>query len=291
MTGSTDGVGRCVAETLGRAGYTILIHGRDRHRADAVVAGIKAAGGQATAYLADFSSLADVRLLASGILESHPVIDAVINNAGVGFGQPGETRAESKDGHELRFAVNYLAPFLLTYLLLPGLANGRGRVVNVASVGQAPIDFDDVMLNHDWSGERADRQSKLALIMATFDLALALRPFGVTVNALHPATFIPTAMVLESGVALLSTVREGADAIVQLVTAPQWHGRSGLYFDGTRPAQAHAQAYDPEARSRLRVLSFELVRLGHPDEQRGPGVERPGHSHTAAFPSSEDISI
>ncbi len=275
ITGSTDGVGRRVAEILGAAGHTILIHGRDARRAETVAKEIATAGGTAEVYLADFSSLAEVRSLADAILRDHPVIDVLINNAGIGFGRPGGAREVSPDGHELRFAVNYLAPFLLTRLLLPVLTGRGGRIVNVASVGQEPIDFADVMLTRDWNGQRAYRQSKLALIMFTFDLAEELSPAGVVVNAVHPATFMATTMVRESGVAPWSTVKEGAEAILQLATLPELAGWSGLYFEGKQPAKANAQAYDAEARSRLRALSFALVGLKPPDASPSNAATHP----------------
>lgn len=271
VTGSTDGAGRQVAEILGRRGHMILVHGRDRRRAEAVARNIEAAGGRARVFLSDFSSLEDVRALAGTILRDHPRIDVLINNAGIGFGPPGGGRAESRDGHELRFAVNYLAPFLLTRFLLPGLPAGLGRIVNVASVGQEPIDLSDIMLRRGWSGERAYRRSKLALIMLSFDLAEELRGAGVTVNALHPATFMATTMVRESGIAPQSSVEEGAAAIVALAVSPRLEGKTGLYFDGERPVRAHDQAYDAGMRARLRDLSFALVGLAPSATSTPPG--------------------
>lgn len=265
ITGSTDGVGRRVAEILGSAGHTILVHGRDAQRADAVAKEIAASGGKADVYLADFSSLAEVRSFTDAVSRDHPHIDVLINNAGIGFGRPGGAREVSRDGYELRLAINYLAPFLLTRLLLPTLTARGSRIVNVASVGQEPIDVADIMLTRHWDGQRAYRQSKLALIMFTFDLAEELRAAGVTVNALHPATFMATTMVQESGVAPWSTVEEGSKAILQLAVSPGLEGRTGLYFDGKQPAKANAQAYDTEARSRLRSLSFALAGLEPPD--------------------------
>src|SRR5690606_26095952 len=177
-------------------------------------------------------------------------------------GRPGAPRETSADGHELRFAVNYLAGFLLTHLLLPLLKKSApARIVNVASAGQQPIDFADVMLERGYSGARAYCQSKLAQIMFTFDLAEDLRGSGVTVNALHPATYMDTTMVRGAGVTPISTVEEGAEAILYLATSPALEGRSGLYFDGLREARAHPQAYDAEARRRLKALSLQLTGL------------------------------
>ena len=261
ITGSTDGVGRMVATRLGEDGWRILVHGRDRTRGDKVVAAIKAAGGSAEFLQADLSVLAEVRRLASAVQQTTKRLDLLINNAGIGSGGPQGTREESADGHELRFAVNYVSGFLLTHLLLPLIKNSEpARIVNVSSLGQQAIDFDDVMLTHDYSGMRAYRQSKLAQILFTIDLASELDGTGITVNALHPATFMNTAMVRQFGTPM-STVEEGADAILKLAMSPDLERRSGLYFNGQREAKADAQAYDAEARQRLRTLSLKLAGL------------------------------
>ncbi|HLN08289.1 MAG TPA: SDR family NAD(P)-dependent oxidoreductase [Xanthobacteraceae bacterium] len=261
ITGSTDGVGRLVARRLGAAGAIVLLHGRDRARGEAVAAEIAAGrAGAATFYQADLSSLDAVRELAAAIRRDRPRLDLLINNAGIGSASGGRQRRTSADGYELRFAVNYLAGFLLTQLLLPLLvASAPARIVNVASAGQYPIDFDDPMLTTSYDGTRAYAQSKLAQIMFTIDLARELEGSGVTVNALHPATYMDTTMVRASGVTPASTVDEGADAILNLALSPALEGQSGLYFDRQRRSRANAQAYDDGARDRLRKLSLELL--------------------------------
>ncbi|HEY1364534.1 MAG TPA: SDR family NAD(P)-dependent oxidoreductase [Xanthobacteraceae bacterium] len=261
VTGSTDGVGRRVALELGRAGARVLIHGRDRPRAESVIEALRAAGNSsARCYLADLSSLDEVRRLAAAIRRDDQRLDLLINNAGIGSAAGGRQRRTSADGHELRFAVNYLAGFLLTRLLLPLLlASAPSRVVNVASAGQSPIDFDDVMLTRHYDGGRAYTQSKLAQIMFTFDLARELDGSRVTVNCLHPATYMDTTMVRESGVPPISTVDEGAAAILYLAASPDLEGKTGLYFNGRRPARANPQAYDEAARKRLLELSRQLT--------------------------------
>jgi NAD(P)-dependent dehydrogenase (short-subunit alcohol dehydrogenase family) len=183
---------------------------------------------------------------------------ALVNNAGIGVSSPG--REVSAAGFELRFAVNYLAGFLLTRLLLPALEGVESaRIVNVASAGQQPIDFSDVMLTRGYSGARAYRQSKLAQILFTFDLAKELSGRNITVNCLHPATFMDTTMVRLSGVQPISTVEQGGEAILQLIESPALADRTGLYFSGMHEARADPQAYDQDARRRLRALSFGLV--------------------------------
>lgn len=261
ITGSTDGVGRMVAERLGADDWRVLVHGRDRARGGEVVAAITKAGGAAEFIEADLSSLAGVRRLADAVQKTTARLDLLINNAGIGSGGPQGTRQTGADGYELRFAVNYLSGFLLTHLLLPLLKKSApSRIVNVASLGQQALDFADVMLTKDYSGMRAYRQSKLAQILFTIDLAAELEGSGVTVNALHPATFMDTKMVREFGTPM-STVAEGAEAILKLATSPELEGRSGLYFNGKEQARANEQAYDAQAREKLHVLSLELAGL------------------------------
>jgi NAD(P)-dependent dehydrogenase (short-subunit alcohol dehydrogenase family) len=260
ITGSTDGVGRSVAMQFGAAGARVLVHGRDEDRGQRVVAGIRQAGGIAEFLAADLASLAEVRRLADAVRETEARLDILINNAGIGTA--GAVRQVSADGHELRFAVNYLAGFALTHLLLPLIRNSApARIVNVASAGQQAIDFDDVMLTRGYSGRRAYCQSKLAQIMFTIDLARELAGSGISVTALHPATYMDTSMVRRAGVTPMSTVEEGAEAILNLAVSPGIEGRSGRYFNGLREARADPQAYDDAARRRLKTISFELTGL------------------------------
>ena len=261
ITGSTDGVGRAVAHRLAAEGARVLVHGRDQARGGQTVADIQRAGGSATFLAADLASLEEVRRLADAVITNTGRLDILINNAGIGTA--GTARQTSTDGHELRFAVNYLAGFLLTHRLLPLLrASAPARIVNVASAGQQAFDFADVMLTHGYSGTRAYCQSKLAQIMFTIDLAEQLAGSGIIVNALHPATYMNTTMVRRAGVTPMSTVEEGAEAIFHLAVAPDVEGHSGRYFNGLREARAAAQAYDAEARRRLRNLSAALTGIG-----------------------------
>jgi NAD(P)-dependent dehydrogenase (short-subunit alcohol dehydrogenase family) len=263
VTGSTDGVGRYVAAKLAAAGAKVLIHGRDKQRAKSLADEIRGQGhGEPIFYQADLSSLAGARQLAEGVTAAHKRLDVFIGNAGIGSKTLGSERRTSADGHELRFAVNYLSGFLLAYLLLPLLkASAPSRIVNVASLGQHPIDFDDVMITKGYNGSRAYAQSKLAQIMFTIDLAAELRGSGVTVNSLHPATYMNTTMVREGGITPISTVEQGGDAILHLADGDDVAAKSGLFFNGMQQAQANPQAYDEAARKRLRVLSLELTGL------------------------------
>jgi NAD(P)-dependent dehydrogenase (short-subunit alcohol dehydrogenase family) len=258
-----DGRGRSAGCGAARAaGARVLVHGRNRKRGEEVVAEIEKGGGAAAFLAADLASLPEVRRLADAVRQTTDRLDILINNAGIGTGGAGASRQTSADGHELRFAVNYLAGFLLTHLLLPLIRNSASaRVVNVASAGQQAIDFSDLMLVRGYSATRAYCQSKLAQIMFTVDLADELRGSGVTVNALHPATYMDTTMVRAAGITPWSTVEEGAEAILHLATSPALEGRSGLYFDGQREARADRQAYDAQARQRLKAISLELSGL------------------------------
>ena len=260
ITGSTDGVGRVVATRLAEAGAHVLVHGRDQDRGTSVVSAIQRAGGSAAFLSADLASLEEVRRLAQTVQRSERRLDILINNAGIGTA--GSNRLVSVDGHELRFAVNYLAGFLLTHLLLPLIRQSTpARIVNVSSAGQQALDFDDVMLTHGFSGARAYCQSKLAQIMFTIDLAQQLAGSGITVFALHPATYMNTTMVRRAGVTPISSVEQGADAILNLAASPGIEEHSGHYFNGLREARADTQAYDTEARRLLRTLSLQLTGL------------------------------
>lgn len=262
VTGATDGVGRVVARRLAGSGWRVLAHGRNAGRGAALVREIEDAGGQATFLPADLSSLAEVRRLAEAVTLETDGLPLLINNAGIGTVGDAPGRAESADGYELRFAVNYLAGFLLTHLLLPMLkAAAPARIVNVSSAGQQPIDFGDVMLTRGYSGMRAYCQSKLAQVLFTIDLADELKGSGVTVNCLHPSTYMDTTMVRRTGTTPISSVETGADAIMQLALSPELDGRSGLYFNVMDEARANPQAYDAAARTRLRDLSHELTGL------------------------------
>ena len=265
ITGSTDGVGKLVAQRLAQAGAHVLLHGRNREKGRQALADTRAATGsdRLEFHLADLASLREVHGLADMVSARHARLELLINNAGIGFGPRDAMRREiSRDGYELRFAVNYLSGFLLTHLLLPTLqGSAPARIVNVSSAGQYPIDFDDVMLVRDYEGTRAYRQSKLAQVMFTVDLAERLKGSGLTVNCLHPATFMNTNMVIESGYAPMSRVEDGADAILNLATSPALEGKTGRYFDGQREARANSQAYDGAARRRLWDLSMRLTGL------------------------------
>lgn len=277
ITGATNGLGHWLAVRLAELGAGVIIHGRDPDRLDATARAMQDEGGGRPhgTVLADLADLSQVDQLADEVLKEFDTLHVLVNNAGVGFGPPGAARQLSADGLELRFAVNYLAGYHLTNRLLPLLKRSApARIVNVASIGQEPIDFDDPMLEHDYSGIQAYRRSKLAQIMFTIDLAERLRGTGVTANALHPASLMDTAMVREMNFTALSTLDDGGEATLRLINDPALAEVSGRFYDQTVDTPPHPQAADPEARRRLRELSDTLIAqaLGatQPDRERSP---------------------
>jgi NAD(P)-dependent dehydrogenase (short-subunit alcohol dehydrogenase family) len=257
ITGATDGLGRALAARAHGEGWEVLAHGRSEARLAALAHELD---GVRT-FRADLASLAAVEDLADAVLGTVDRLDALVGNAGIGSTVPGEgRRMESADGHELRFAVNYLAEYALARRLLGLLRDSApARAVQVASAGQMPIDFADVMLERDYDGTRAYCQSKLAQIMLAFDLAEELDGAGVTATALHPGTYMPTKIVTGSGIAPVTPLEHGVDATWRLVADPALAGVSGRYFDGTRERRPHGQALDTDDRAALRELSAGLT--------------------------------
>jgi len=262
ITGATDGLGRGLATELAPTGARLILHGRDEEKGLALIDDLRPhAAGEMEWRRADLASLDQVRELADS-LSGEERIDILVNNAGIGSARP---REESEDGYELTFQVNYLAPFLLTRRLLPLIeGSAPSRIVNISSAGQAPIDFDDVMLERHYSGVQAYAQSKLALVMFTFDLAEELEGTGVTANCLHPGTYMPTQMVRQAGVDPVTPLEDGIAATLRLITSPELERVNGHYFDGTSESAPHPQAEDPDARGRLRELSEELTGIHSP---------------------------
>jgi len=293
ITGATDGLGRSLANRLAAGGARVILHGRNRSKLARVAVEIAERFDvpEPPAVVADLADLSQVRRLSYEISTLTDRLDVLVCNAGIGSGAPElTTRQVSADGYELRFAVNYLAGFDLTLRLLPllraaaasggptrtpgrrlapgpgtasgpGAASGPGpaRIVYVASLGQAPINFDDVMLEHDYSGTRAYGQSKLAQITSGFLLADRLRQANITVNSLHPATYMPTKIVLQSIGRTVDSLETGTAATLRLIDDPALANVTGAFFDRTRKSRADASAYDPEVQNRLWKLSLELT--------------------------------
>lgn len=238
ITGATSGLGRYLARRLA-PDHDVLVHGRDRERTEALAAELAC-----RPVVADLSDLGQVRRLAAEV----GAVDVLINNAGIGYGK---AREVSADGHELRLAVMYLAPVLLTRLVTV-----RERVLNVGSQGQDSLDLDDLMMERAYDGITAYRRAKLALVMATFDLAAA-RP-DLRVNVVHPATYMDTNMVRGGGGTPLNTVEYGGEKTLRVLAAEA----TGTYFHEDQPVDAHADAYREELRARLRAATDAI--LGSP---------------------------
>ncbi|MEK2470232.1 SDR family NAD(P)-dependent oxidoreductase [Tetragenococcus halophilus] len=198
ITGATDGLGKMTAERFAKQGARILLHGRNEEKGFKTIEEIQqTTGNQSLKYFnGDFSSLQSVAKLAEKIIANSEKIDLLINNAGIGGGPKSQKQRElSQDGYELRWSINYLAQVLLTRKLLP-MIKDHARIINIASVGQAPIDFNDINMEKHYEGYLAYERSKLALIMFTFDLATELQEREIHVNALHPSDSVILLLVL-----------------------------------------------------------------------------------------------
>jgi retinol dehydrogenase 14 len=271
VTGATSGIGRATALELATMGAHVAIAGRDRVRTQRAAREIRAAGGRnVDVFVADLSSQAQVRRLAGEVLEGLPRIDVLVNNAG-GYWS---TRHVTEDGLERTFALNHLAPFLLTNLLLDRLEQSApARVVTVASNAHAQgrIDFDDLQGMRSYSGSRAYSQSKLANVLFSYQLARRLRGSAVTANALHPG-LVRTSFGAEDPeriqrllVPLLRPVMkspaQGAATSIHLASAAELEQVSGRYFANRRPTKSSTRSYDQAVAARLWEASADLVNL------------------------------
>lgn len=271
ITGGTSGIGKATAEGCARLGARVGIAGRDRRRAESAASGIKAStGGTVDVFVADLSSLAEVRRLASEVLDAYPRLDVLVNNAGGVWA----TRHTTTDGLERTLAVNHLAPFLLTWLLLDRLkASAPSRIITVASAREnmAKIDFDDLQGAARYGGTRAYNQSKLANIMFTYELARRLAGSGVTATVLHPGVVrtslgtgdMPTVNKLANlGRSLMKSPEQGAATSVYLACSPEVEGITGAYFVGRKARKSSKRSRDPDAALRLWQVSAQLAGLG-----------------------------
>jgi len=269
VTGGTGGIGRATALGLAGMGAHLAIAGRDRGRAEAAAREIRVVtGGQVEVFVADLSAQAEVRRLAGEVLQCLSRIDVLVNNAG-GYWN---TRHLTADGLERTFAVNHLAPFLLTGLLLDRLKHSApARVVTVSSNAHATglIDFSDLQGERSYSGARAYSQSKLANVLFTYELARRQPATCVTVNALHPGV-VRTAFGAEdpSGIQRLfipvmrpfmKSPARGAATSVHVASAPDLEQVTGGYFAAGRPRSSAARSYDEAAAARLWQVSAHLT--------------------------------
>jgi retinol dehydrogenase-14 len=272
VTGGTGGIGRAAAIALASMGARVGITGRDRARAEHAAAAITRKSGNPAVdvFVADMSSQAEVRRLAHEVLAAYPRLDVLLNNVG-GFWA---NRHLTADGLEHTFALNHLAPFLLTSLLLERLkSSAPARIVTVSSGAQSMgrIDFDDLMGEGTYSGQRAYNQSKLANVMFTYELARCLEGTGVTATVLHPG-------VTNTGFGAEDTARgwgpliaimrlfmqkpaQGAETSVYLASSPEAEGLTGQYFASRMPRLSHKASYDAATTARLWQVSADLVGL------------------------------
>jgi NAD(P)-dependent dehydrogenase (short-subunit alcohol dehydrogenase family) len=268
VTGASSGIGAAAAVRLAGRGATVIPVGRHARRLEAVAKRIESAGGgSAEPQRTDFASLSEVRRLAEELLDRHGRIDVLVNNAGTYTGR----RQVTQDGHERTLAVNHLAPFLLTNLLLDRLrASAPARIVVTSSDAQRGglLDFDDIELERRWSAMRAYSNSKLANVLFTRALARRLAGQGVVANCFHPGV-VATRLVRDGltslawmGVRVLGRrPRSGADTLVYLATSAATADVSGRYFVDRRPATLVGQAADDDAAELLWEMSESLVGL------------------------------
>jgi NAD(P)-dependent dehydrogenase (short-subunit alcohol dehydrogenase family) len=271
ITGATSGIGKATATGLANMGASVVMIGRDRGRGEAALAEVKekSTGASLNLMLADLSSQEEIRRLADEVKESYPRVDVLINNAGVIRSE----RITTADGLETTFAVNHLAHFLLTNLLLDALkASAPSRIVNVASGEQrnGTIDFDDLQGEKGYKGAKAYSQSKLATVLFTYELARRLEGTGVSANCLHPGV---VGTNLGSGVSgvfgftvralrpLMKSPEKGAQTSVYLASSPEVEGVSGRYFAKKAEARSSDASYDERLARRLWEASADLTNL------------------------------
>jgi NAD(P)-dependent dehydrogenase (short-subunit alcohol dehydrogenase family) len=282
VTGGTGGIGRATAIGLAALGARVAITGRDLPRAASVAAEIRGTTGnpEVAAFAADLSSQAEVRRLADAVLDAYPRLDVLLNNVGGSW----NTRHVTADGLERTFAVNHLAAFLLTNLLLDRLkASAPARVVTVSSAAQSTgaIDFDDLQSERDYSERRTYPQAKLASVMFTYELARRLEGTGVTANVLHPGVVNTAFGAEDPGLIFkvlvpfmrpfMKTPAKGAATSIFLASSPEVEGVSGQYFANSSPRASSKASYDVPAATRLWLVSADLAGL----EPSGPASPSP----------------
>lgn len=250
LTGATDGIGRETAKLLARAGHTILLHGRSDAKLADTASAVSSINRKAEirTYRADLSRLDEVARLANEITNTEQSVDVVINNAGV-FSAPDPL---TPDGYDIRFIVNTVAPYLLTRLLLPALAC-NGRVVNLSSAAQAPVNLLALTGKTRLDDNQTYAQSKLAITMWTFHLAEQLGADGPTIVAVNPGSLLASKMVREAYGVAGSDLQIGAEILVRAALSDEFAGTSGRYFDNDRGqfASPHADALDTDKNAAL----------------------------------------
>lgn len=260
ITGSTDGIGLATAGMLVSQGHHLLLHGRNPAKLQEVersLAGLSN-GGRVESYVADLSRISDVEVLAKAVTEKHAVLDVLINNAGI-FRTP---KPITEDGLDVRFAVNTIAPYLLTHRLLP-LLDASGRVINLSSAAQSPVDLEALAGRRRLADDfKAYAQSKLALTMFTRWLALSLKNEGPAVIAVNPGSMLGSKMVTEGFGVAGKDIRIGAEVLTRAALADEFATATGRYFDNDSGqfSAPHPDALDPrKCEEVVRVIKTVLA--------------------------------
>lgn len=270
VTGANSGIGKATALGLAQLGATVVMVCRDQARGEAAMNDIRRTSGSDTVelMLADLSSQQAIRTLAAKFGRTHDRLHVLVNNAAVNLWD----RTVTVDGYETNFAVNHLAPFLLTNLLLDCLKSGApARIVNVTSSAQSALDFDDLMGEKRYNAMRAYSRSKMANVLFTYELARRLADSGVTANCAHPSVVrtnlgrdfpLGFRILLTLMWPFMATPEKGAETPLYLATSPEVEGVSGKYFGNKREAQSGRGSYEEEAARRLWEISAALTKLG-----------------------------
>ena len=257
ITGSTDGIGLEAAKMLHAAGHTVLLHGRNPKKLENAKQELSqlSGGGRIEGFVADLSRMADVVALATAVTNSHERLDALINNAGI-YG-PGAT---TDDGLDVRFAVNTVAPYLLTQRLIPLLAPDS-RVINVSSAAQSPVDLSALTSSTKLSDGAAYAQSKLAITMWSHSLALSRGTTGPVIIAVNPASMLGSKMVKEAFGVAGGDIRIGADILKRLTLEDEFASATGKYFDNDigRFGPPHADALNAHKCEQVERTIEELL--------------------------------
>jgi len=262
ITGSTDGIGLEAAKMLVQAGHRVLLHGRNSAKLDDAKKELTALAEDARVetYLADLSRMADVEALAQAVIERHSPLDVLINNAGV-YNAPD---AITPDGLEIRFAVNTIAPYLLTQRLLP-LLGPSGRIINLSSAAQTPVDLAALSRPTGLGAGSAYAQSKLALTMWSRQMALSLEDGGPVVVAVNPGSLLGSKMVKEAFGMEGGDIRIGAEILTRAALADEFASASGQYFDNDSGqfGPPHPDALDQrKCEEVVRVIETVLAEIG-----------------------------
>ncbi len=263
VTGSTDGIGKATAMELASRGAKVLFHGRNQEKGELVLAEARERTGNSSLefFRADLSSQRQVRSLAEEVMHRHKQLHVLINNAGT-F-QP--KREVTEDGLEITFAVNYLAPFLLTHELLDFMnRSGPSRIVPVASIAHwnAKVDWNNLQGDRRYDGFQAYALSKLGDILFTYALARRLQSTKITANCLHPGVIKTKLLRAGFGDYPGAAPKEGARRSVYLACSPEVKEVSGRYFENCRPVRSSPQSYDEDLQERFWQLGMRLTKLG-----------------------------